>query len=234
MRLTLASALLLSVSAATAADAPRDPMAVLNSLADRIYVLGETTGDAAAMLAAEEKAADEIRQYIANGATNGLLAQDKGKASPLAAAAYMGYPNVVTALLTSQLVRAHINDADEVGVTPWIAANFSMRQSLWLCNPAVFSDPFRFVPLFVTQPYYLSKPASPYAKTREVLEKAGASADMTKAKTVWLTTCKNQSDETKARVQASADLQKTVQELAAADLTSQLMRMRNKGAKSQQ
>ena len=132
-------------------------MAVLTSLADRIYVLGETSGKAADMVAVEEQAANEIRQYVATGSTDGLLAKETGKKSPLAAAAYMGYPNVVAALLTSKLVTAHINDADEMGVTPWIAATLSMRQSLWTCNPAIFDDPFKFVPMFVTQPYYLSK-----------------------------------------------------------------------------
>lgn len=106
-------------------------MSVLKSLAERIYVAGETSGKVADMIDAEAKAADEIRQYVASGSTDGLLAKEKGEQSPLAAAAYMGYPNVVAALLTSNLVRAHINDADERGLTPWIAANFSMRQSVW-------------------------------------------------------------------------------------------------------
>src|SRR5471030_299215 len=95
------------------------------------------------------------------------------------------YPNIVAALLTSTLVKAHINDADEMGLTPWIAANLSMKQSLWSCNPAIFDNPFKFVPMFVTQPYYISNPIHPYKKTREVLEEAGASTDMTKAKEVW-------------------------------------------------
>lgn len=230
---TVACVLMLSVSAASAADAPRDPMDVLNSLADRIYALGETTGNASEMAAAEQKAADEIRQYIASGSTDGLLGKEKGKQSPLGAAAYMGYPDVVAALLTSNLVLAHLNDADETGVTPWIAATLSMRQSLWTCNPSVFTDPFKFVTIFVTQPYYLSNAVSPYTKARAVLEKAGATPDMAKAKTLWLTTCKNPSDETRAKVQASPDLQKTLQELGAADLTSQLMRLQKKAADPQ-
>lgn len=233
MRMPLVCVLMLSMSATDAADLPRDPLAVLNSLADQIYVVGETSGKAADMVAAEEKAADEIRQYIGTGSTDGLLAKEKGKQSPLAAAAYMGYPNVVAALLTSKLVVAHINDADEMGVTPWIAANLSMRQSLWTCNPAVFEDPFKFVPMLVTQPYYISGEAPPYKKVREVLEKAGASSDVTKAKKIWLTTCKNQSDETRTKVQASTDLQGTVQELGAADLTSLLMRLQKKSAETQ-
>ncbi|WP_244114946.1 hypothetical protein [Burkholderia cepacia] len=185
---------------AAAADSRRAPMAVLSTLANRIYALGETSGNVEDMIAAEAKAADEVRQYVASGATDGLLALEKGKQSPLVTAAYMGYPNVVVALLTSNLVRAHINDADEMGLTPWIAANFSMRQSLWTCNPAVFDNPFKFVPLFVTQAYYISNPTPPYKKVREVLEEAGASSDLAKAKDVWLTNCKNQSPEAKAKV----------------------------------
>lgn len=224
---------ILFTCAANAADAQRDPTAVLNWLTNRIYVLGETSGKVADMITAEEKAADEIRQYVKSGSTNGLLAKEKGKQSPLAIAAYMGYPNVVAALLTSDLVRAHINDVDEMGLTPWIAANFSMKQSLWSCNPAIFDNPFKFVPMFVTQPYYISNPIPPYKKTREVLKEAGALSDMAKAKDVWLTICKNQSDEAKSKVQASTDLQKTVQELGAADLTTQLIKLQKKGAEAQ-
>ncbi|CAB3742630.1 hypothetical protein [Paraburkholderia rhynchosiae] len=220
--------------AATAADARRDPTAVLSSLADRIYVLGETTGKVDDMVAAEANAAEEVRQYVAGGSTDGLLAKEKGKQSPLAAAAYMGYPNVVAALLTSSLVRAHINDADEMGVTPWIAANLSMRQSLWACNPAVVDNPFKFVPMLVTQPYYISNPTPPYKKTRELLEEAGASSDMATAKEVWLANCKNQTEETKTKVQASTEVQKTVQELGAADLTSLMIKLRKTAAQAQQ
>src|SRR5580704_15746816 len=84
-----------------AADSPRDPMTVLNTLADRLYVLGETSGKVQDMVAAEAGAADEILKYIASGSTEGLLAKDRGEQSALATAAYMGYPNVVAALLTS-------------------------------------------------------------------------------------------------------------------------------------
>jgi hypothetical protein len=210
-----------------------DPLAVLNALADRIYVIGETSGKVAEMIAAEASAADEIRHYVSSGSTDGLLAKEKGQQSPLAAAAYMGYPNVAAALLASDVVRAHINDADEKGVTPWIAATLSMRQSLWACNPSIWEDPFKFVPMLVTQPYYLSNPMPPYAKTREVLQKAGATSDSPKAKELWLTICKNQSSETRTKVQASADLQKTVQEVGAADLTAQILKLQKKAAEAQ-
>lgn len=219
--------LLISFNAG-AADIPREPMTVLNALADRMYALGETSGKASDMIAAEEKAAEEVRLYIASGATEGLLEKAKVQQSPLLAAAYMGYPNVVAALLASGLVRSHINDAGEMGLTPWIAANLSMKQSLWTCNPAVFDNPFKFVPMVVTQPYYLLNPAAPYMKTRELLEKAGAQADVAKAKEAWIANCKNQSPDAEAKVRASTDLLKTLSELSAADLNAQLLKLQQR------
>ncbi|MGF6440153.1 hypothetical protein [Paraburkholderia youngii] len=197
-------------------------MIVLNSLADQMYVTGELSGKADNMIAAEKDAADEIRRYIASGATAGLLGKGNGQPSPLQVAAYMGYPNVVAALLKSDLVRSRINDADKGGMTPWMDAALSMKQTLWACNSAVYDDPFVFVPMLVTQPYYISNPEPPYKKTLEMLEEAGASPDVVKAKKFWLTHCKSQSEEGKAKVRASDDLQTTVQELGLNALTSEL------------
>lgn len=84
--------------------------------------------------------------------------------------------------------------------------------------------------MFVTQPYYTANPTPPYRKTREVLEAAGASVDMPKAKEVWLTNCLKQSDETKLKVQASADLQETVRELSVADLVAQIGKLKKKAS----
>lgn len=223
-----ASAFLISICSANAEDLPGRPDVVIKALVDRIYVMGETSGGVEDMMAAEAKAADDIRQYIASGATAGLLEEEKGQQSPLMTAAYMGYPNVVSALLTSRLVKAHINDADEMGLTPWIAAVFSMKQTLWTCNPAVLDNPFKFIPMFVTQPFYTSNPVPPYKKARELLEAAGATHDMAQAKTVWLTACENQSAATKAKVKASTDLQKTVQDIGAADLNTQVTKLMQK------
>lgn len=213
---------------AAAADTPREPQVVLRALSDRIYVLGETTASAADMMAAETDAADEIRRYVASGSTAGLLAKEKSEQSPLLTAAYLGYPNVVAALLTSGLVQAHLNDADDMGLTPWIAANLSMRQSLWSCNPSVFENPFKFVPMLVTQPYYISNPVPPYKKTKEVLEKAGAASDVEKARAFWQKNCSSQSEEARAKVQAGADFQTAVQELGTADLGAAILRMQKK------
>ncbi len=201
----------------------RDPMSVINALADRIYVAGERSGDVGEMIAAEVEAAEEIRLYLASGSTEGLLARDKNGRTPLAAAAYMGYPNVVAALLASDLVKAHIDDEGSMGMTPWIAANLSLRQSFWTCNPTIFNDPFKFMPMLVTQPYYVANPTPPYKKVRELLEQAGASASMQKAKRKWMALCKHQSSEAKAKVRASQDLQETVQILGAVALIGHLI-----------
>lgn len=218
----LAAACLASgAHAAPAVVKGRAPLAIVRQLADRIYVAGETNGSAAAMIAAEAQAAEDIRKYIASGATDGLLADSRGQ-SPLAMAAYLGYPNVAAALLTSREVRSHVNDADPNGITPWMAATLSMRQAMWACNPGVFENPFSFVPMLVTQPYYAGNPVPPYRRTREVLERAGARADMGKAKEFWLTRCTAQSAEARSEVQSSSDLQVTVQSLGAATLAAQM------------
>jgi len=218
---------------ANSAEVRREPEAILSALADRIYVLGETGGKVANMATAELEAAEKIRQYVAGGLTDGLIGTGKGKQSALATAAYMGYPNVVAELLKSTLVRRHINDADDMGMTPWIAANLSMRQSLWTCNPEALSDPSQFVPMLLTQPYYIANPTPPYQRTRELLEKAGASADVAKAKKFWRQSCKNQSGEARDKVQASTDLQKIVQKLGAADLMRLLIKLHKQAAEHQ-
>lgn len=74
----------------------------------------------------------------------------------------------------------------------------------------------------------MSNSIPPYKKTRDVLEKAGAASDMPKAKEVWLANCKNESDEARTKVRASTDLQRTVQELGAADLTAQIIKLQKK------
>lgn len=59
-----------------------------------------------------------------------------------------------------------------------------MRQSAVACNPAIAANPFRFIPLLVTQSYYTANPVPPYEKPRRLLEQAGAAADDGKVKEV--------------------------------------------------
>lgn len=222
----------LTCSGAQADDARKTPAAIIAALSDRIYVLGETTGDVGDMNAAEAKAAEEIRRYIASGANEGLLAADKGKQSPLATAAHMGYPNVVAALLTSAAVRSHVNEADTNGMTPWVASTLSLQQSAAACNASVFENPYAFIPLLVTQSYYAANPAAPYRTTRERLEQAGAAPDMAQARQVWDATCKNATPDAKARVQTAPDVQPAVQELGLLAFTAQLQELQKKRRQS--
>lgn len=214
-------------SASHAADTPRPPSLVIAALADRIYVVAETTGSVEDMIKAEVVAADEIRRYVASGSTDGLLGEG-GKPSPLAQAAYFGYPNIATELLKSESVRSHINDTDLSGMTPWIASVFSMRQSAWVCNPALFDNFLAVIPMLVTQGYYVSNPNPPYRAIRKALEQAGATASMSKAADAWSATCKNQSAEGKAAVQRSTDVQSTVQQMGLTTLTTFLQTLQSK------
>lgn len=230
LRLLVTLAVLALPSAAAADSAVRAPSAVVAALADRIYAIGETTGSAADMIAAEKSAADEIRRHIASGASDGLLTNAKGQLSPLHDAAYMGYPNVVEALLTAAPVRQQLDKTDERGMTPRIAATLSLRQAALACNPALFENPWSFIPMLVTQPYYVDNPDNPYARTAAILDKAGARLDTAQAKAAWTVICKNQLESTRAQIAASTDLQRTTQQLGTTELNKKLIELQEKAA----
>jgi hypothetical protein len=78
----------------------------------------------------------------------------------------------------------------------------------------------------------VSNPVPPYQKTRELLEQAGARADMANAKAVWLANCKNKSPAVDSEIRGATDLQKTVQALGATALTEQLQQMQKKAAEA--
>lgn len=193
-----------------AADGPKKPHQIIDELRQRMYAIGETTGRYGDFVEAEQKAAVEIRKFIVSGDSIGLVETNDIGQTPLMAAAFMGYSELVSELLKSDKVRNAINDTNPKGMSAWLYANFAYRQAVWVCNPAVFKDPFSFIPLFVTQPYYLQSAENPYKKTRRLLEDAGAKADLAKAKQYWLDTCKSQSGTMRTKVQESSDLLDTV------------------------
>ena len=55
---------------------------------------------------------------------------------------------------------------------------------------------------------------------------------MAKAKEVWLASCKNETEETETQVRASTDVQRTVQELGAENLTSLLIMLQKNAAEA--
>lgn len=223
-----ALAMLATGQNAQADEARKAPAAIIAALSDRIYTLGETRGDVAAMNAAEAQAAEEIRRYIASGASEGLIAKSDGKRSPLATAATMGYPNVVAALLSSAAVRSRIDEADDSGMTPWVAATLSLQQSAPACNANLFENVQAFIPLLVTQAYYAANPATPYRATRAQLEQAGAAPDMARARQVWESVCKSATPDAKARIQAAPDVQPAAQELGLLAVAAQLQELQKK------
>lgn len=207
--LILPSLLLSNFGLALGAESPKKPHQVINDLRQRMYTIGETNPKLERFIEAEKKAAAEIREYVSGGDPSGLIQKNNTGQTPLIAAAFMGYSEVVSELLKSEAVKSVIDEENGIGMSAWLSSNIAYRQTMWACNPKVFDAPFAFVPLFVTQPYYL-QPEAPYKKTRRFLEAAGAKADLVKAKQFWQDNCKSQSDVTRNRVQESGDLLETV------------------------
>lgn len=206
----------------------KKPHQIISDLRQRMYVIGETTGKLENFSDAEISAASEIQDYVAGGDPAMLIEPDDTGQTPLMAAAYMGYADVVGELLKSDAVRRTMDDKNPKGLSAWIYSNIAFRQALWACNPTVFNDVFRFVPLYVTQPYYLESSENPYKKTRRLLEAAGAKADLTQAKQFWQDNCKQQTASTRKKVQQSRDLLDTVLPEGAKILKQFSDRQRNK------
>ncbi|MBS1229470.1 MAG: Ankyrin repeat (3 copies) [Proteobacteria bacterium] len=202
--------LLTNCGLASGADTPRKPHQIVGDLRQRMYAIGETNPKLERFVDAEQKAAAEIREYIRGGFDPlNLVEKNETGQTPLIAAAFMGYSEVVNELLKSDAVRGAIDETNKTGMSAWLSSNLAFRQTLWACNPKVFDAPFTLVPLLVTQIYYL-QPDNPYKKTRRALEEAGAKADLAQAKQFWMDNCKTQSDVTRNRVQESGDLLETV------------------------
>lgn len=218
----LALALLMSAAySACAADSPNKPHQVINNLRQRMYVIGETTGKLDQFVEAERKAAQDIREYAASTTDPAALNERSPQGqTPLMAAAFMGYSEVVAELLNHNSVREGVNDVNPQGMSSWVYANFAFRQSAWVCNPTTLKNPFASVPLLVTQPYYQLSAENPYKKTRHLLEAAGAKIDMPAAKRFWLETCKLQDESTREKVERSDDLLSTVLDEGAEKLNS--------------
>lgn len=195
---------------AIAGDSPKKPHQVIADLRQRMYAIGETTGRLNDFVEAERKAAADIRIYVADGDPTALIEKNNIGQTPLMAAAFMGYSELVSELLKSDNVRNSIDDVNPKGVSAWLYATIAFRQALWVCNPTAFTDPFTWVPLFVTQPYYMQSAENPYRKTRRLLEEAGAKPGLEQAKQFWQDTCKLQDERTRAKVQESSDLLETL------------------------
>lgn len=209
--LIFAFVLLMSTAYPTfAADSLKKPHQIINDLRDRMYVIGETTGKFEQFVEAEHKAVQDIHKYARGAELSALVERNQQGQTPLMAAAFSGYSEIVAELLNYGIVKEGINDVDSKGMSAWIYVNFALRQAMGACNLDALNNPFTFVPLFVTLPYYQQSTENPYKKSRRLLEAAGAKADMQAAKGYWMDICKLQDNITKGKVQKTNDLLVTV------------------------
>lgn len=207
----IAFVFLMSIAYPTfAADNLKKPHQIINDLRDRMYVIGETTGKFEQFIEAEHKAVQDIHKYASGAELSALVERNQQGQTPLMAAAFNGYSEIVAELLNYGIVKEGINDEDSKGMSAWVYVNFALRQAIGACNPAALNNPFTFVPLFVTSPYYQKSTENPYVKSRRLLEATGAKVDMQTAKGYWMDICKLQDDVTKEKIQKTNDLLVTV------------------------
>lgn len=195
---------------ATAGEEVKTPHKIIAALQQRMYAIGETSGSKINFDGAEQNAVNEIKLYVEKGDTNGLIEKDKNGNTPLMVAAMMGYSSVASELLKSSIVKNSINEKNPKGGSAWLYVNMANRQAAWVCNPQVFQNIFSLIPMLVTQEYYVKSEENPYKKTRNLLEKAGASGDAKEAKEFWNKVCINQGDSMRNKIDSSNDILETL------------------------
>ena len=204
---------------------PLTPESIIKKLMQRMYAIGETNPKYERFQLAQQKAAKLMREFMKTSKEKALFTQkNKQGQTPLMLASYLGYSQIIEVLLESKEVQASINTQKKNGLNAWVYVNLAMRQSLFACNEAISKNPFSFVPLAVTQPFYMQSNA--YQKSRELLEKHGAKANIDNAKKIWNTFCSKQSLAVKQAVQNSDDLLQTLVEEGAKSLNSILNKRR--------
>jgi len=189
-----------------AAEPIKTPHQIIGQLRLRITAIGQTTKTVSDYDTATRAALDDLHAFIAKGDNlNGLTQKDKWGKTPLNLAAYLGYAEIVSALLAQPGVAISLDEPDDNAITPWTYSVFAARQSAFACNPKIFTSPFSWAPMHQSQAYYRTR--DPYPVVRKLLEDAGATQDMAKAKQQWNTICKFQPNEVRAELQAAPDLQ---------------------------
>lgn len=180
---------------------------VIRDFSREIYVMAERDGGSTAQWrAAQSKALAALRD-VGDAHPETLIAADGKGRSPLMNAAIEGYHFMAVALLAYDTVRATIDATDGRNLTAYAHSQLALKRTLFACHP-VIENPFVLVPIIVTQPYYDAHP--PYASVSKLLLEAGADGDLTAARMIWLTNCKDAPQNTRDRVENSAGLQDTL------------------------
>lgn len=191
---------------AQAAEQALTPDVIIAQLRGRITTIGEGKAQPEDFQAATNIAITDMNAFIAKGENLDLLTvKDKWGKTPLNISAYYGFSEVVEILLAQPSVKVSVNEPDDSDITPWTYATFAVRQSAFACNPKLFISPFSWATLHKALPYYNIR--NPYPKVRALLEQAGATPDMDKAKQKWTSICKFQSPETRDAIIAADDMQ---------------------------
>lgn len=200
-----------------AAEQVLTPHLIISQLRVRITNIGESTRQQGDYDIATQEAVNALQDFIAKGDNlEQLNHKDKWGKTPLNLAAYLGYPKIVAELLAQPSVKISINEPDDHGITPWTYAVFAPRQSAFACNPKIFNSPFSWAPMHLSIPFYTQRNA--YQQTRQLLEQAGATTDMTQAKRHWNDICKFQSQDVQDAINSTDDLQRTAIEQGAVAL----------------
>lgn len=185
------------------------PQQIIADLSNSLYSIGETSGRLDKMELAQTNAATQMQSLLNDGYDAKLAEPDSTGSTPLLQAAANGYHELVAVLLQSKAVRASIDARDASGLSAWDHANLSLPRTALICNPSLMRNPFAFIPLMVTIPFYANQPDR-YVLTRELLARAGATSNSDTARNFWLDKCQYQNESVRQRVTESDDLLKAL------------------------
>ncbi|MBB5759593.1 ankyrin repeat protein [Methylorubrum rhodinum] len=197
---------------------------VIKDIQQKIYILGEVNGGNPEEWGKAEQMAVSALREIARSSPSSLNERNSNGQTPLMSAAQMGLAPIVEELLTSPDVRNNLDIKGPAG-TAWQQSMLAIRQSMPSCYPQI-RNPFVFVDIVVTQPYYLDR--NPYPRIRQLLEDAGADHDMEAARESWMNLCTTQSPNTKKVMTDTSDVQKSAIQLGAVDFNSKLNKAKGK------
>lgn len=209
--LVMMMAILMAVGmlSAPAWGAPKKPQQILVALKHNLLIIGETRGDLDDFDSAVADARDELEQYIKRGGdAAALIERDPSGMTPLIAAAFEGYGDLVEVLIQQKIVRDHVDDVDAKGLTAWLYASLGLKQSLVICNPTIADNPYIFTPIKVVQLYYTKRADHTYDKARRLIAAAGAKGNMALVKSKWEALCQMQGMATRQSVEKAPDLLK--------------------------
>lgn len=189
----------------------------LRTLSDRMYVIGETSGDLKEWDAEVSGAAEHIANRMKDPSYHGELVRPfDDEVTPLTFASMNGYPQVVEELLRYESVRKTLEQPGPHGLTPWQLSNLAPQLTLLVINPTIRSNAWKLVPYLVKTPYYTHDAYAPYERVRAFLETAGATKDLAPLR-AFLANSPVCPDDIEHRVQEATDVLATLRHIVIHD-----------------